>query len=543
MPDQLLSGEFAMSDGTGSSSGITSGQKRPGRVVSVRVRGKLPTSSAPTDEDERLTLEGLRVSHAILRDIASARPGSAIERSALELIDGIWDAHAQASALRSEAAASFRRFASSLDQADLPKRSLRASEPAPAAPIELVASVARESQTTSPAPAKQGATASASAPGIYEPSPDQVATWSAARDLDLTLRPESRFSDCIAAYVARRKANNPTVQVSSVIYPARLWIALVGDRQMGAYDALDLQRFVDKAKHVPPNFEKRYPGKAIAEIVEENSEFKLGAPKRKTLGDTWVATLKSVFSFHAKHARTRSPFAGVTVDLPRVLAKPTKHPAPPISVTNAAFRIGVRSDNEVDAFLPLIAYATGRRIGLLTYLQGTSFRIENGTGVVYAIVSQTIDTPDGMILTPYKTDESAGEFVIPRFVVETGFVSWAMAKGPGFVFASAQRAKDPADTASKRLNSLLASARSQVAESTKGTAHGWRGQAEDRFGERSISSGACRLQVGHAPGDEHERYKSGRLPSPDALKLFEAAPDDGIDLSPFKSIDFTRFEQ
>jgi hypothetical protein len=49
--------------------------------------------------------------------------------------------------------------------------------------------------------------------------------------------------------------------------------------------------------------------------------------------------------------------------------------------------------------------------------------------------------------------------------------------------------------------------------------------------------------VGHAPSDEHERYKSGRLPTPDAVKLFEAGPDEGIDLSPFEDFDFSRFDQ
>jgi integrase len=380
-------------------------------------------------------------------------------------------------------------------------------------------------------------------PVITEPDAAMIEVWRTASDLDVKLEPDSLFSKCVSSHVARRKENNPGVQVSSIVYPARLWMALMGDRPMSAYSHLDLQRFVDRAKHVPPNFEKRFPGKSIAEIVAENQQFKFGAPKRKTVSDTWVATLKGIFSRHARQTQIRSPFSGVTVELPRVLKKPDKHPAPPLAVTNAAFRIGSKSANEVDALMPLLAYATGRRLGLLTYLQGSSFRVDQETGVVFAKVAQTINTPDGLVLTPYKTDESASEFVVPDYVVRTGFVTWAASRGNGFVFASAQRAQDPADMVSKRVNKLLERARAEVGESAKGTAHGWRGEAEDRFDAHSVADGASRLQVGHALDDVHEKYKSGKLPAPEAGKIFKAPPCRGIDLSPFDGLDFSRFDR
>jgi integrase len=576
-PDSISASESSLPD------------HRAGRVIHVAIQGKLPRSGAPSDPDQQLTVDGIRASMLVLKDISAARRGSAVDRAGLKLIDGIWEAHAHANAIRTAAALDFKRFAAELDGADIIPTTLFASPVqgpsiVPAAPfasetsdrLQITAKAASEASpaevevvgepvasgqdarpehhrvvletaqptlsTTSPAPIAS-ANFTGSDHGIYEPSVELVERWKSAGDLDQQLTTKSLFSDCVASYVARRKANNPKVQVSSAIYPARRWIALIGDRPMDAYDPLDLQRFVDRAMHVPPNFEKRFPGKSVAGIVAENQEFKLGVPKRKTVADSWIATLKGIFSFHAKRARTRSPLVGVPVDLPRMLAKPKKHPAPPIVVTNAAFKIGAGSDNEVDALLPLIAYATGRRIGLLAYLQGTSIRIDQRTGIVYAMVAQSIETPDGLELTPYKNDESVGEFVIPKYVVDTGFIAWAIAKGTDFVFASAQRAKDPADTVSKRVNALLALARDDVGERSKGTAHGWRGQAEDRFGEKSIPDDASRIQVGHAPSDEHERYKSGRLPTPDAVKLFEAGPDEGIDLSPFEDFDFSRFDQ
>jgi hypothetical protein len=363
--------------------------RRTGRVVHVTIKGKLPRSGASSDTDHQLTLDGIRSSMRVLKDISAARQGSAIERTGLRLIDGIWDAHAHASAIRIAAALDFKRFAAELASADIMARGLFASpvhDPS-IAPAALFASatserlqiptvaaieaspakvqvagqpVARDQDalpehhrasldsaqptlsTTSPAPIAS-ANFIGSDHGIYEPSFELIERWKSSDDLDQRLTAKTLFSDCVANYVARRKANNPTVQVSSVIYPARLWIALIGDRPMDAYDPLDLQRFVDRAKLVPPNFEKRFPGKSVARIVAENQGFKLGVPKRKTVGDTWVATLKGIFSFHAKQARMHSPFGGVKVDLPRMLAKPKKHPASPTLHSRSAQGLTMRS--------------------------------------------------------------------------------------------------------------------------------------------------------------------------------------------------------
>lgn len=599
MSHQVSCGEASMSAFSDSSSGVSAPPQRPGRVVAVRIAGKLPTSSAPTDEDERLTVAGIRATRSIMKDLASARPGSAVERSGLQLIDGIWQAHANASAQRKAAADAFRAFAAGLCGAETSLRlpSISPVRSTPAAAVEPLAGAVQEAPTvlgtpfapaagapdqapadaspaaapaakqhiasdddsmhgtvhalprsvaTSPEAALPAPIASAALPGsdqgIYEPSKALVERWQAARDLDLRLTADSLFSTCVESYVARRWANNPNVHLSSITYPARLFVALVGDRPMSAYDSFDLQRFVDKAKHVPPRFEQRWPDTTVAGIAARNHNFELGAPSRKTMKDCWVAPVKSIFQHHARKARCKSPFLGETVELPRVLRPPRKHPAPPIAVTNAALNIGARSNNEIDAFMPLLAFATGRRIGLLAYLQGTSIWIDKD-GIVRAKIDPTIKTASGLTLTPYKTDESIGEFVIPRYVVETGFVEWTKARGEGFVFASAHGAEDPADCVSKRLQRLLNQAQATTGEAKRGTAHGWRGQAEDRFGEHEVPGGANRLQVGHALGDEHEKYKSGRLPTPDARKIYEAPPDEGIDLSPFESLDFNRFDR
>jgi hypothetical protein len=82
------------------------------RFVAVKVRGKLPTSGRPTDQDEQLKWEGVRATKQIMRDIACARPGSHIERSGLAIIVSMWDIHAVATAQKRGAASAFRAFAS-----------------------------------------------------------------------------------------------------------------------------------------------------------------------------------------------------------------------------------------------------------------------------------------------------------------------------------------------------------------------------------------------------------------------------------------------
>jgi hypothetical protein len=68
------------------------------------------------------------------------------------------------------------------------------------------------------------------------------------------------------------------------------------------------------------------------------------------------------------------------------------------------------------------------------------------------------------------------------------------------------------------------------------------GQAQDRFDEHEVPDGASRVQVGHPLTDVHAKYKSGRLPIPDARKIYQAPPDEDIDLSPFRSLGFGRFD-
>jgi hypothetical protein len=336
MSHQLDSDEASMSVFPDSSCGASTPLQRSGRVVAVRVRGKLPTSDQPTDEDERLTLAGVRATRAILKDIVSAGRGSAIERVGLQMIDSVWNAHAEASAQRKAAADAFRAFAAGLGSAEIALRlpSISPVRSMPAAAVGPLAGAVQEQVVVLPVPAPEGAVApiasqdgaspaaapaadqptasdddsiqgtvyalprsvatstetalpvpiaSAALPGsdqgIYEPSKALVERWKAARDLDLRLTADSLFSTCVESYIARRWANNPKVQLSSITYSARLWVALIGDRPMNSYETFDLQRFADRAKHAPPNYEKRWPGETAAGIAARNRISELGAPQ------------------------------------------------------------------------------------------------------------------------------------------------------------------------------------------------------------------------------------------------------------------------
>lgn len=172
MSHQVSSGEASMSAFSDSSGGASAPPQRPGRVVAVRIAGKLPTSSAPTDEDERLTVAGIRATRAIMKDIASARPGSAVERSGLQLIDGIWQAHANASAQRKAAADAFRIFAAGLRGAEISLRlpSISPVRSTPAAAVEPLAGAVQEAPTVLWTPFAPAAGASDHAPADASPA-------------------------------------------------------------------------------------------------------------------------------------------------------------------------------------------------------------------------------------------------------------------------------------------------------------------------------------------------------------------------------------
>lgn len=153
-------------------SGTSAPPKRPGRVVAVHIAGKLPTSSAPTDEDERLTVAGIRATRSIMKDIASARPGSAVERSGLQLIDGIWQGHANASDQRKAAADAWRAFAAGLRGAETSLRlpSISPVRSTPAAAVEPLVGAVQEAATVLRTPSKSAGGAPDQAPADGSPA-------------------------------------------------------------------------------------------------------------------------------------------------------------------------------------------------------------------------------------------------------------------------------------------------------------------------------------------------------------------------------------
>jgi hypothetical protein len=66
------------------------------------------------------------------------------------------------------------------------------------------------------------------------------------------------------------------------------------------------------------------------------------------------------------------------------------------------------------------------------------------------------DKKDGIYRRiPYKTDESLRFFVLHSAFRKWGFVDWATEQGDNFLFRLLQTCKDPSDTASDRINTLL----------------------------------------------------------------------------------------
>jgi hypothetical protein len=517
-----------------------------GRVVAQRINGKLPHSPNPTDLDERMTLDGIRATWAVMRDMSSARPGSIVERAGLGLIDSIWKAHSTASETRETAAHEFKDFTDRLTSGESmpPALAVIPSAAPPATPDNPIAS-GLQALFEPPAPATLGV------PAI--PPASMHASASSARSVanvpaaasgqtEIDGDPNLPFSVAAQRYLEARRRQNSNLHESSITYPCDIWVELMGDRPMGEYRGGDLQRFVNEAAFLPPNATKipELSGCSLRAIIEKNRNgFPYGALGEITLRDGWLAALKGVFAEHLNASDHGSPFSGRKIRFPNHLIPGSVHAAPPVEITNFLFRQTIEAGAFEDAILSLLARSTGRRLGLLCFLRGSDLQ-RDLKGMITFAPKTLVTTPAGVRVTPYKTKESTLPFIVPHYVLETGFLWWAERRGERFLFEGLLGAKDPADTASKRLARWIDRAADELRlpRDQAGVPHGWRRDTHDDMVDAKISDGAARKQVGHAPADIHEKYKSANLRPVQKLELFDTPVPEGLDLSPFHDLDW-----
>ncbi len=343
------------------------------------------------------------------------------------------------------------------------------------------------------------------------------------------------FLAAAKTYIDTRIAANggkESGDIHSIRGRAELFATLIGDKPINEYAAPDLQAYLNKLQYWPPERDnvEAFEGKTALEILAMNEKHDYGVMARNTVTGHYVADVKAIMSLAASNAKVTDPFAGARLFYPTIFAEPKRRKAPAIGKVAKAFHLGVESGELHKAMILPLGFWTGRRIGLLTRLQGPNIR-RVGDYVV-ASLDQHFRGEDGALENNgYKTAASLDGFIMHRFFDDIGFVDWAM-KQPGFIFERMNQCDDPEDAMQKAANKLLKEAE------TGGSYHGFRHQCTTRMRDAGVTEYSRRVQAGHSSRDSHEDYGDLVVDPTDAPLLANLPFPDGFDPSTFMGLDF-----
>ena len=338
-----------------------------------------------------------------------------------------------------------------------------------------------------------------------------------------------------AIAVKRQTHGDRHPDISALEHRKAVFIALVGDRAVDAYTIDDLQDFVDALSWTPSNFSKM-DGASLADlpaIVQGNRQAEKPGLARNTI-ESYVNRLRAIILEACRKADV-SPRCAGRIRIPQRAAPPRTRLAPDLSEIAKAFNRGIESGILSDALLIPLGLLTGRRIGLLAFMQREDIRKYQGKWCVFP---QAQVIRDGRTLVvPFKTEESLEHYVLHDLFERCGFIAWAKAQD-GAVFEQLMRAKDPADAAQKRMGRLYRAA--EVDPGIAGTFHGLRAGKIRAERERQTDSRVLRLQVGHETADIHGGYDPV-LTEADMHHLAEAPLPDQIAWPRLYGLDFEAY--
>ena len=315
-----------------------------------------------------------------------------------------------------------------------------------------------------------------------------------------------------------------------------VFIAICGDRPITAYTAVDIQMFVNKARYLSPNLSKR-PGYDIANVLDYIADAEAaGAPglAQSTLINTYVSRIKTIIRCACDAAELPYTLGGRRLKVPKGVPKPKAKFLVDWDAANRLFAAAAGSGLLAETMLPLLGYLTGRRLGLLAFLQGEDICQHDGVWVVTPR-DQVRNANGEWTTVPYKTGESLTSFVLHDLLVRIGFVDWARGQ-TGYIFAALHEAKDPADTASKRMCRLYDTAK--IDRSTYKMFHGLRHTKINRDRDLGIDTRTTRLQVGHELLDVHDAYGGSVMRRSELHTVAYAELPAEIDFKVFSGFDF-----
>jgi hypothetical protein len=343
--------------------------------------------------------------------------------------------------------------------------------------------------------------------------------------------------DYIDMRIGRDGQDHPDIGILVMRRQTALDVML--DKYVDEYFPSDLQNYVNKMQFWPGTVTKRddMAGKSTLEILEVNKNFALKPMARKTMEDGYVANLRTMMRHGLMDHRYRDPFAGAKITYPQTLRSSKPREGLSLDVINQVFRNGVTSGLLDVAMLPPLSKLTSRRLGLLTYLQGSDIRQKHGVwiaqtdGIVEVKNEETGETEWRRV--PIKTEESMAFYVLHKYFDDIGFIEWMRAQN-GFVFAAAHEHPNPSKYMSKTMQNHMRRNGAKGGE----VFHSLRGDAIDDIRATPVKDRSRRLQAGHELSDVHDKYGFRAISADECQRLANRPLPEGIEWSVFKGLDF-----
>jgi hypothetical protein len=348
------------------------------------------------------------------------------------------------------------------------------------------------------------------------------------------------FSEISQGYIdMRNERDRDSADIPMLILRRQVFLDLIGDRTPDQYYPSDLQTFVNRMQYWPANVTKRsdMEGKSTLEILESNKNFRLQPMAQNTLRGGYIANVRTMMRHRIQDLKYQDPFAGAKISMPKAYKPPKPREGVSLSVTNRVFDAGVKSGRLDEAILPLMAKLTGRRLGLLAYLQGEDIREKHGVWIAQTNgIVEVKDETTGVTSwqrVPIKTTESMTFYVLHNYMDEIGLVTWMRAQS-GFIFKELHEHPNPSKYASKTMQNVMKRNGAKGGE----VFHSLRGDAIDEMRDAEVEGRARRLQSGHELGDVHDKYGFRALTAKQCQYLANLPLQQGIEWEIFRGLDF-----
>jgi hypothetical protein len=327
--------------------------------------------------------------------------------------------------------------------------------------------------------------------------------------------------------------------IATLILRRQTALEVLGDKPVDEYYPSDLQTYVNKMQFWPGNVTKRgdMKGRSVLEMLDANRNFAFKPMARKTMEDGYVANMRTMMRHGMADHRYRDPFAGAQITYPQTLRPSKPREGISLDVINKVFRSGAVSGLLDVAMLPPLSKLTSRRLGLLTFLQGSDIRPKHGVwiaqtdGIVEVKNEETGQSEWRRV--PIKTEESMTFYILHKYFDDIGFTEWMRAQN-GFVFAAAHEHPNPSKYMSKTMQNHLRRNGSKGGE----VFHSLRGDAIDDIRATAVQDRSRRLQAGHELSDVHDKYGFRAISAEECQRLANRPLPEGIDWSVFERLDF-----